>query len=408
MRAPDTSTTFDPLEEGYTESPYEQYARLREHDPVHWSPLLEGWVVTRYDDVVAVLREPTISVELINAQPTSLVVGEQTRMAQTGHEPSTLVLRDDPDHARLRRLLQQPFSPRAIDGLRGMISRRIDDALDVLIPRGHMDVIDDFAYPFPVGVFCEMFGVPEDETPQMREWTSKVAKNLDPVMSKEEREECMRGHDDMYAYLEQLIERKREQPADDILTSLVHAEEDGDKLTRDELTTQVVTLYVAGHEPTTSLIGRGLLELLRRPDQMALLRARPELMGSAVLELLRYDGPNQFVRRIATRDMKLGGRAIEAGHVLFLCVGSANRDPARWGDGADELDIEREDASQHLQFGTGVHHCLGAHLARLQAELALGALLDRTAAIELAGDPVWSPRMVIRGLQNLPVTYTAA
>lgn len=403
-----TEVVFNPLEEGYNESPYEHYARLREHDPVHYSPLLEGWVLTRHDDVASVLRDPTISVELANAQPTSLVVGEQARMAELGHEPTTLVLRDDPDHARLRRLMQQPFSPRAIDGLREMISRRVHDALDELIPRHRMDVIDDFAYPFPVGVFCEMFGVPEDETPQMREWTSKVARNLDPVMSVEERADCMQGHDDMYAFLEQLIEQKRTRPADDILTSLVHAEEDGDKLSRDELTTQVVTLYVAGHEPTTSLIGRGLLELLRRPDQMELLRAHPDLLGNAVLEFLRFDGPNQFVRRIATREMQLGDRTIEAGQVLFLCIGSANRDPERWGDDAGELDIRRADAGQHLQFGSGVHRCLGAHLARLQAELALGALLQRTATIELAGAPVWSPRMVIRGLQHLPVSYAAA
>jgi len=227
-------------------------------------------------------------------------------------------------------------------------------------------------------------------------------------MSAEERADCMQGHDDMYAFLEQLIEQKRARPADDILTSLVHAEEDGDKLSRDELTTQVVTLYVAGHEPTTSLIGRGLLELLRRPDQMELLRAHPDLLGNAVLEFLRFDGPNQFVRRIATREMQLGDRTIEAGQVLFLCIGSANRDPERWGDDAGELDIRRADAGQHLQFGSGVHRCLGAHLARLQAELALGALLQRTATIELAGAPVWSPRMVIRGLQHLPVSYAAA
>jgi hypothetical protein len=304
--------------------------------------------------------------------------------------------------------MQQPFSARAIGGLREMITRRIDDALDELIPRRRMDVIDDFAYPFPVGVFCEMFGVPDGETSQVREWTSKVAKNLDPVMSAEERADCMRGHDDMYAFLEHLIEEKRHRPADDILTSLVHAEEDGDKLSRDELTTQVLTLYVAGHEPTTSLIGRGLLELLRRPDQMELLRAQPDLLGNAVLEFLRFDGPNQFVRRIATREMPLGGRTIEAGQVLFLCIGSANRDPERWGDDAGELDIRRADAGQHLQFGSGVHRCLGSHLARLQAELALGALLERTTTIELAGAPVWSPRMVIRGLQHLPVSYAAA
>jgi cytochrome P450 len=398
---------FDPLEDGFAISPFEQYRRLRTHDPVHRSALLHGWVLTRYDDVVTLLRDPKISVELANATSNPVVENERLRQDEVHRRPTTLVLRDDPDHARLRRLMQAPFGPRAIDGLRAMIVERVGRSIDDLGSRDQVDVITDFAYPLPVGVFCEMFGVPEEDSPRFRAWTASVARNLDPVMSDEERRACMHDHDDMYTYLESLVEEKRRHPGDDILTSLVHAEADGDRMSADELIPQVVTLYVAGHEPTTALIGGGLLALLRNPAQMAMLRGDHELIGNAVAEFLRYDGPNQFVRRIATEPISMGGRTIDTGDVIYAGIGAANRDPARWGDDADEVHIDRVDASHHLQFGSGVHNCLGTHLARLQAEVALVALLDRYPSIELTGEPTWSPRMVIRGLQSLPVSVAS-
>ena len=397
---------FDPFEPGYTQSPYDHYARLRADDPVHWSDLLEGWLLTRYEDVAHVLREPTISVELDNAKPTGFVEAERTRMAETGAKSDTLVLRDDPDHARLRRLMQQPFGIRAIAALRDMVAARIDAALDELATRGGMDVIIDFAYPLPVAIFCEMFGIPEEASPRFREWTAAVARNLDPMISVEERLECLRQLSEMEVYLEEQVEEKRRNPAADIMTELVQAEEEGDRLTRDELVAQLVTLYVAGHEPTTSLIGTGMRALIQYPEQLARLEAEPTLWPNAVNEFLRWDGPNQFVRRIATAPIELGARTIEAGQIIYCGIGASNRDPARWGDDVDEVRVDRPDASHHLQFGMGVHSCLGAHLARLQAEQALRALTTRLDDIALAGPPVWSERMVLRGLQNLPVSFT--
>ena len=404
--AVDRPVAFDPFEPGFVESPYDQYGRLRAHDPVHWSELLGGWVLTRYDDVVGLLRDPTISVNLDFAQPTPLVLEHRERQKVSGREPNSIVLRDEPDHGRLRRLLQPSFGPRAIETLRGMVQQRVDAALADLLPRGEMDVIADFAYPLPVGIFCEMFGIPEEDSPQFRQWVQGVAKTLDPVMDEDERNRCLELHDEMYRYLEGQVEEKRRRPGDDVMTALVHAEDDGDRLTRDELVAQLVTLYVAGHEPTTALVGNGLLALLRQPDQLALLREQPDLVSAAVVELLRYDGPNQFVRRIAVHEMQVGERAVEAGHVLYACVGAANRDPARWGDDADVVRVTRPDAAQHVQFGSGIHACLGAHLARLQAEIALGALISRLAEVELAGEPEWSARMVLRGLQRLPVRFS--
>lgn len=405
--APTGSVAFDPFEPGFVESPYEQYRRLREHDPVHWSELLEGWVLTRFDDVVAVLRDPTVSVELDNARSTGVVEVHRARQRRSGRPSDTLVLRDDPDHQRLRKLLQRPFGPRPVEALRGMVTARVDAAMADLAPRGAMDVIGDFAYPLPVAIFNEMLGLPDEDAPRVRAWIWAVARMLDPVLDDDEHARCQALMDDMYAYVADQIEAKRRAPADDMLTALVQAEEDGDRLTRDELVAQVVTLYVAGHEPTMALVGNGLLALLRQPDQLALLRSRPDLLPNAVNELARFDGPNQFVRRIAVEPMMLGDRTIPAGDVLYLAVGAANHDPARWPE-PDRVRVDRPDAGQHVQFGSGIHHCLGAHLARLQAEVALGALVLRLDDVALAGDPVWSERMVLRGLQRLPVTYRAS
>jgi cytochrome P450 len=398
---------FDPFEPGFVESPYAQYARLRADDPVHHSDLLEGWVLTRYDDVNTLLRDPTVSSDLDNASPTPLVEAQRERQRQTGRQSDTLVLRDEPDHSRLRKLLQKPFGPRQVERLRQMVSQRVDDAMADLLPRGAMDVVADFAYPLPVSVFCEMLGFPDDDSPQIRDWVQAVARGLDPVLDAAERQRVDELTEELYSYLEDQIEVKRAAPTDDVLTELVHAEEDGDRLTRSELVAQLITLYVAGHEPITALVGNGLLALLRQPEQLALLQDQPELLGNAIQELLRYDGPNQFVRRVATRPLVMGGKEIAPGDVIYPGVGAANRDPARWDD-PDAVHVDRPDASQHLQFGTGIHHCLGTHLARLTAEIALGAVLTRLDDLALAGEPIWNDRMVLRAVGSLPITYTPA
>ena len=273
-----------------------------------------------------------MSVELDNARATGVVDLQRTRQSRSGRPSDTLVLRDDPDHNRLRKLLQRPFGPRPVEALRAMVADRVDRGDGRPRARGAMDVIGDFAYPLPVAVFNDMLGLPDEDAPRVRSWIQAVARMLDPVLDEDEYARCQALMDEMYEYLDRQIEVKRRAPADDVLTALVQAEEDGDRLSRDELVAQVVTLYVAGHEPTMSLVGNGLLALLRQPDQLALLRSRPELLPNAVNELLRYDGPNQFVRRIALVPMTVGGRTIGAGDVLYPCVGAANRDPARWDD----------------------------------------------------------------------------
>jgi cytochrome P450 len=402
---------FNPFEDGFVDSPYEQYARLRAAAPVHHSSLLHGWVVTRFDDVGKLLRDPTISASIHNATPTPLTINELDRLAERSRAERTVVLMDDPDHARVRRLMADPFRPRQIDRLRTMITERVADAIDRLsTERGdgtvEIDLIADFAYPLPVQIFSEMLGVPEEDHPRFRYWTQWVARPVDPIMSDEERTECLNGLDEMYAYLEEQAAQKRAKPADDLMSELVHAEIDGEQLSHEELMAQLVTLYMAGHEPTAALIGAGMLALLRAPDQFARVRSEPGLLRNAVSELLRYDGPNQFVRRITTVSTVVGDVELPAGAVVYASPASANRDPDRWGETADQVVVDRSDAGQHLQFGAGVHACLGSHLARLQAEIAFAAIFERLHDIALAGEPQWSTRMFIRALNSLPISCT--
>jgi cytochrome P450 len=368
-------------------------------------------VLTRFADVAAVLRDPTVSVELDRATPTPVVALQLARQERTGRGLDTLVLRDDPDHQRLRRLMQRPFGPRAVEGLRAMVTRRVDAAMDALAANGSMDVIGDFAYPLPVAVVNDLLGLPEEDAPRMRAWINAVARALDPIVDDAEYEQCQLLVDEWIDYVDAQVEAKRRRPGDDALTVLVEAEEDGDRLTAEELVAQVMTLYVAGHEPTMAVVGNGLLALLDHPDQLARLRAEPGLLPGAVHELMRYDGPNQFLRRIALAPLTLregdGARTIAAGDVIYPGVAAANRDPARWPD-PDRVVLDRPDAAQHLQFGGGAHYCLGNHLGRLMAEVALGALVRRLDGVALDGEPVWSDRMVLRGLQRLPISYRAA
>lgn len=401
------AVAFDPFEAGFTEWPYEQYRRLRDADPVHWSELLCGWMLTRYDDVAAVLRDHTVSSELDRAAPSPVVDLLRARQQDRQREATTLVLTDDPDHARLRRLIAAPFTARAVERLRASIGERVERAMADLAGRGAMELIADFAYPLPVAVFCEMLGIPEEASPEFRRWTAAVARSLDLVIDPAEYEACMAEIAEMEAYLGEIVEAKRRQPGDDVLSGLVHVEAGADRLGDEELIAQLVTLYVAGHEPTTALIGNGIVALMAHPDELAALQSDPASIPAAIAELLRYDGPNQFVRRIATQPLDIGGRSVAAGDVLYLGVGAANHDPARWGPDADTLRVSRPDAASHLQFGGGIHHCLGAHLARVQAEVALGALLTRLRDIRLDGAVTWSPRMTLRSVARVPLRYSA-
>jgi cytochrome P450 len=398
---------FNPFEPGFFDDPYRQYAALREHDPVHRSPL-EVWVLFRYDDIVGVLRDSSLSVQVDNATPTARMqmFAEQAPEERERGAHSILNV-DPPDHTRLRRLVSKAFTPKMVHELRPRIQELVGDALDSMAARGEADVISDLAFPLPFTVISEMLGMPEGNRDEVRGWSHTLTKTLDPILSPEEVDAALVAANNMQAHIQDVLVWKRDHPADDLLTGLLAAEDEGDRLSEIELLDQVLLLYVAGHETTVNLIGNAKLALLGHPDQLAQLRSDPELDGGAVEELLRYDSPVQFSRRITTADLDVDGTTIPAGTFTLTCLGSANHDEARWGPAADELDITRPDAGQHMSFGNGIHHCLGSSLARTEAQVAIGTLVRRFPGLALAGEPERNGRVVLRGLESLPVTLGA-
>jgi cytochrome P450 len=394
--------SVDPFAPGFFEDPYTQYRAARESDPVQESPF-GPWMLFRYDDVNGVLRDPALSVAQVQ-DPEFEVRFRELAGRDRSNTPSMLSS-DPPDHTRLRRLVQKAFTPRVIEELRPLVQALVDDALDRVAPAGEMDVIGDLAFPLPFTVISRMLGMPDGDVEQLRDWSHAAVKALDPILTDEEATASIRANLAMREHLTGVIAWKRANPADDLLTALIEAEDSGDMLSDSELYEQVALLFVAGHETTVNLIGNGTLALLRHPEQRERLRDGSSVEGNVADELLRFDSPVQFSRRLAVADVEVGGRTIPAGSVILTCLGSANHDPERWGDDADELDLGRPGAGHHLSFGGGVHHCLGAALARLEGQVALTTLVRRFPGIELATDePAWNNRIVLRGLDALPVS----
>jgi cytochrome P450 len=353
-------------------------------------------VLSRYDDVALVLRDARFGrrgfQQLITA-----------RFGGPGFTHSML-LQDPPDHTRLRTLVSKAFTPRAIEGLRGRIEFMVDALLDAAVDRGEMDLIADLAYPLPASVICEMLGVPLQDRDGLREWSADIARSLDAVIVSDP-EVITRANAAGAAlreYFERLVAERRRAPRADILTGLIAAEEAGDRLSTDELFATVILLFLAGHETTANLIGNGVLALLRHPAELARLRDDPALIESAVEELLRYDSPVQRVSRMTTADVVIGDRTIPAGSLAMALLAAANRDPAYFPD-PDRLDLARRD-NRHLAFGSGIHFCLGAPLARLEGRIVFAALLRRCPRLALATDRVeWRQTFALRALMALPV-----
>jgi cytochrome P450 len=401
---------LNPFAPGYFDNPYEQYRAVREADPVHHSPI-GIWALFRYDDVHRVLRDPHLSVEERHANLPPPVIPDDLKPLYEGredHGDHTMLNLDPPDHHRLRRLVSKVFTPRMIENLRPRVQQLVDEHLDAVAARGtgEMDVIADLAFPLPFIIISEMLGIPDDaDRAQLREWSGAIVKGFDPILSPEEMRELLVASDGLWARAMELVEWKRANPGDDLLTGMIAAEDEGDRLSEPELVEQLILLYVAGHETTVNLIGNGTLALLRHRDQLELLQTDPSVDANLADELLRFDGPVQMSRRITLADYEIGDHHIEAGTMLMTALGSANRDPAKWGDTADSLDLRRADANQHVSFGGGFHSCLGAHLARVEGAEAITRLVRRFPQMELATDSLeWNGRIVIRGLNRLPIT----
>jgi len=395
---------FNPLQEGYVEHPWSHFDELRRDEPVHHSPLGQ-WFLFRYDDVSTLLRDPRQSVDDDN-----IAVRNQDRLAQfeaafgEDAERSTSMLgRDAPDHTRLRRLVSKAFTPAAIAALRPVIEQLVDDALDGMDERGTTEIVGDLAFPLPFDVISVMLGMPESDKDQVAEWSSAIVKTLDPIITEDEVFAAAEGSRNMQRLLAEVIEWKRANPADDLMTALIQAEEDGDRLSPKELRDQIQLLFVAGHETTVNLIGTGIYELLRDPEQAAILRDDPSLDVNAIDELLRFVSPVQFSRRITMEDIEIDGHAIEQGSIVMTGLASANRDPAKWGDDAERIDVRRVGTAQHVSFGSGSHYCLGSSLARLEAQVAIGRFLRRFPDAEIVGEPEWNGRINLRGIERLDI-----
>ncbi len=397
--------TFNPLEPGFTTDPYGQYACLRAHDPVHRTEL-GFWVLSRYDDVNHLLREPGTSVERDASQDRARdAILEEAFGDRRNRGSKAMLHADPPDHTRLRRLVTKAFTPRVVEGLRPRAQAVCDDLLDG-IDGDEVDLIAALAFPLPFTVICDMLGMPVGATrDEVRAWSHTLAGALEPVITPEAAEAAALASDELRAHLLEVVTAKRAHPGEDLLSALVLAEDDGDVLSVDELLDQVNLLFVAGHETTVNLIGNGTLALLRHPEELARLRHDPSMVAGATDELLRWDSPVQFSRRILLADLDVAGVTIPAGSFVLTILGSANRDPAKWGDDADRLDLGRPGAAQHVSFGAGIHRCLGAALARVEGQVAFGSLAARYPDLELATDePAWNGRALLRGLDSLPVS----
>jgi cytochrome P450 len=392
----------DPFAPGFTDDPYPLYAALREKAPVYRHPL-GFWVLTRYDDVSRLLRAD-LSVEDRNISdgPLTRAHGDEYPRARG----LSMLDRDPPDHTRLRRLVSKAFTPRAVQALRPRISELVDGMLDAIAAAGTADLVEALAFPLPFTVIAEMLGTPPADHVRIRALTGTVVRSLEPVTDPGLTEAIIAANAELTRIAADMIAWKREHPADDLLTALIGAEDDGDVLGDDELIAQTLLLYVAGHETTVNLIGGGMAALLRNPSQLAPLRQDPALVGNAVEELLRYDSPVQMSRRITLRPVTVRDVTIPQGAFVVASLASANRDEDFWGADAAMLRLDRGTARQHVSFGAGPHHCLGASLARLEASIAFERLVTRFPHLRLAGEATWNGRMNLRGPSRLPVTVS--
>ncbi|HET6951338.1 MAG TPA: cytochrome P450 [Acidimicrobiales bacterium] len=396
---------FNPFEPGFTDDPYPWYAAMRAAGRMHRSafgPL----VLSHHEDCFALLRQPGTSVDERNVTGAPYQV---ERMARREPEQRSLLGLDPPDHTRLRRLVASAFTVRTVERLRPRVKALVGELLDDLATAAGggepVDLIAGFAFPLPFLVISELLGMPEGNRSELRDWSQAMTLTLEPVIDDAAAERADEAAVKMMAHVADAIARKRADPADDLLSALIAAEEDGDRLSPAELAMQVVLLYLAGHETTVNLIGNGTLALLQHRDQLERLAADPSLDADAVEELLRYDSPVQFSRRITLTELEVAGETVGPGELVMTLLGSANRDEAKWGPTAGDLDLRREGAGTHLAFGSGIHHCLGAALARLEGAEAVPGLVRRFPAMELATDtPARNGRIVLRGLASLPVT----
>ncbi|KIL72811.1 cytochrome P450 family protein [Bacillus badius] len=381
----------------FAKNPYPAYEKLRETDPVYPITLPDGqrgWMITTYEAAMEALKDQRMIKDF------SKLFGDQ--MGHRSVFTENMLFSDPPDHKRLRGLVQKAFTPKMIAGMRGRIQEITDELLEKAAERPQMNLIDDFAFPLPIIVICEMLGVPSADRDKFRIWSNSLIEGSNG----ENAERIYEHMNEFTGYLGSWFAKTQENPGDDLISQLIQAEEKGDQLTERELYGVVSLLIIAGHETTVNLIGNGMLSLLQHPDQFEKLQSHPELIQSAIEELLRFEGPVEFsTSRWAGEDFEFKGQAMKRGDIVIVALNSANHDPLQF-ENPDLLDITRE-KSPHLAFGTGIHHCLGAPLARMEGEIAISSLMRRFPAMKLSIDPAeleWRPGMIVRGVKEIPVS----
>jgi len=383
-------------------NPYPLFQRLRTEDPVHWDPFLHAWVVTRYQDVVTVLHHYSAERTPTPEQLTQMGLGSMNPIAQV--MVKQMLFLDPPAHTRLRSLASYAFTPQRVEVLRGHIREITNRLLDDVLSQGRMDVIADLAEPLPCIVTAEMLGVPVEDHQQLKAWSQDFAEMLGNFQHNPDREpRILKSVQEMTAYFRAAMRDQRLHPRPGLVSSLMNAQINGDRLTEDEVIANSIVTMVGGQETTTNLIGNGVLTLLRNPPQLEKLRSDLALVPSAVEEMLRYESPSQHTARLAPDDVELGGKAIRKRQAVIAVMGAANRDPARFPD-PDRLDIGRAD-NRHVAFGWAGHFCFGAPLARIEGQVALQKLLTRFGGVRLApGAITWRHNLGLRGLTELRVS----
>lgn len=407
MKKP-TFTITDPLlhpSKEFLANPYATFAKMRDEAPVMWSDKGKYWLVTRYDDVNAVLRDLHYEKGFTRWKTFDPILKLFPHLAeQLNFRGKSMLNQNPPDHTRLRSLVNKAFTPAMVSDMRHHIQEIADGLLDAVANKGEMDLIADFAFVLPVTVIAEMLGIPPEDRDKFKDWSHGLTEALEPSAALPKLLHAAQCNKELTAYLKPLVEDRRKNPKDDLISALVQAEEEGSKLSELELMANLVLLLVAGHETTVNLIGNSMLALMRNKDQFEMLKAQPELMDSAVDELLRFDSPVQMIRRNAGSTLELGGQQIAEDDTVILLPGSANHDPAQF-ESPETLDITRKN-NKYLSFGSGIHHCLGSSLAKAEGKIALNTLMQRLPNIKLrSNDLEYRQPFALRGVKEMPVTF---
>jgi pimeloyl-[acyl-carrier protein] synthase len=399
-----TAIRFNPFQPEFHQNPYPTYEYLRREDPIHRS-FLNAWVITRYADVEAILKDARFQVDDLPQRLIQkshyLKQGNLDPLAQTIHK--WLFFLEPPDHNRLRGLVSKAFSPVTIEGMRTEIQVIANQLLAKVQPTGQMDIIKDLASLLPAMIVTRILGLPPEDYPKLVRWSYNLFFVFDQPMSLQGYQKQNQMAIEAREYLTEIITRLEKQPNDGLISRLIAARDEDRTITQDEIIGFCIMLLIVGQETTKSLTGNAMVALLRHPEKLAELKQNPDLIKNAVEELLRYDSPVQVIARLATENVEMGDKTIQAGDKVILCIGAANRDPEQFTN-PDQLDFTRRNYS--LPFGGGIHFCLGAFLARVQGQIAINAMLQGLPHLQLNTETLdWRESITLRGLKTLPVTF---